>query len=80
MRENSRIKCGGFFFDTQEEKLRSVRTAGRKNVGKCVKRNINAGGSFRHTEEKNMVTFFKLERRELKPGMHWEFFDELSRF
>ncbi len=36
MRENSRVKCEGFF-DTQEEKLRSVRTAGRKNVGKCVK-------------------------------------------
>jgi hypothetical protein len=35
MSENSRIKCGGFF-DTQEEKLRSVRTAGRKNVGKYV--------------------------------------------
>jgi hypothetical protein len=39
MSENSRIKCGGFF-DTQEEKLRSVRTAGRKNVGKCVKKKI----------------------------------------
>jgi hypothetical protein len=37
-------------------------------------------GVLSDTQKKNMVTFFKLERRELKPGMHWEFFDELSRF
>jgi len=52
----------------------------KTSVNVFKKNYINAGGFFRHTEEKYWNFFQIRTARVEKTGMHWEIFDELSRF